>query len=61
MSFKKYFFLISVFAVLVNASCEDKKKASEVNIETVKEATQSSASTSETSEKKKKLLLKRIR
>ena len=45
--------LVSVVAILVNASCEDKKKASEVKTDTVKEATQSSIISSEASEEKK--------
>ena len=47
-----------MFAVLVNASCEDKKKASDVTTETVKEATQSSTITSEASEEKKEAIAK---
>jgi peptidyl-prolyl cis-trans isomerase A (cyclophilin A) len=56
MSFKKYFFLISLIAALVNASCEDKKKASEVKTETVKEELDSLDISSETSEEKKAIL-----
>ena len=53
MSFKKYFLLISVITVLVNASCEDKKKASEVKTETVKEEVNTATIPSEVSEVKK--------
>ena len=59
MSFKKYFLLVSVVAVLANASCEDNKKASEVKTETVKETTQSSIDPSETSEEKKEEISKK--
>jgi peptidyl-prolyl cis-trans isomerase A (cyclophilin A) len=55
MSLKKYFLLVSVVAVLTNASCEDKKKASEVKTETAKEVTQSSIISSEASEEKKEV------
>jgi peptidylprolyl isomerase len=58
MSFKKYFFLISAITVLFTASCEDKKKASEVKTETVKEETNAETISSETSEEKKKMTTK---
>ena len=58
MSFKKYFLLISVIAVLANASCEDKKKASEVKTETVKEEAITATIPSEVSEVKKTIITK---
>ncbi len=58
MSFKKYFLLISIITVLVNASCEDKKKASEVKTETVKEESDSLAISLEVSEVKKTIITK---
>ena len=50
MSFKKYFLLINIITVLVCASCEDKKKASEVKTETLKEEANVSTIPSEVSE-----------
>jgi peptidylprolyl isomerase len=58
MSFKKYFLLVSIIIVLVNASCEDKKKASEVKTETVKEVSHSPSISSEASEEKKTIIAK---
>ncbi|MFT4849806.1 MAG: peptidyl-prolyl cis-trans isomerase A (cyclophilin A) [Sediminicola sp.] len=53
MSFKKYFFLISTITVLFTASCEDKKKATEVKTETIKEASDSLTLPSKVSEVEK--------
>jgi peptidyl-prolyl cis-trans isomerase A (cyclophilin A) len=58
MSFKKYFLLISIITVLVNTSCEDKKKASEVKTETAKEEANVATISSKVSEEKKTIITK---
>jgi peptidylprolyl isomerase len=56
MSFKKYFFLVSIITVLANASCEDKKKASEVKTEIIMEEASTAIIPSESSEVKKTII-----
>lgn len=53
MSFKKYFLFVPLASVLLTASCEDRKKASEEKVQIVKIASEDSTIQSEISEEKK--------